>query len=137
MDKLKAYMLFGFILNLSISCTFAFWGSEDDDVKPNVLVFGGNGFLGSETVNNLIEAGLPVTVVNRGGKYWDSQERIFSKVKAIKCDRSKPLQFEEECPELVAEMKENKFDFVIDFSVKTPYAMNATLRNLNKKVSEY
>ena len=99
----------------------------------SVLVFGGNGFLGSETVSALIELGCNVTIVNRGGRYWDAEERVFSRVRSIECDREKKL--EDGCPQLFADPATDRYDFVIDFSAKNDKYLNDTFKFLQNKVS--
>ena len=57
--------------------------------RPKILVFGGNGFLGGETVAQLLASNqLEITVVNRG--HWDNfdaRTRIQPFVKTIRLDR--------------------------------------------------
>ena len=80
----------------------------------DVLVFGGNGFIGSATVIKLINNGYKVTLINRGTFYWDSKFRVQSYVRVIKCDRAQPLS---DCLEFERLIQEKIFwDFVIDFS---------------------
>ena len=58
-------------------------------IYRRVLVFGGNGLLGSSSVERLVERGHEVTIVSRGNWYWDSDTRIVPRVhRAISCDRS-------------------------------------------------
>ncbi len=76
-------------------------------------MFGGNGFLGSATVERLIETGNDVTVVNRGNLYWDVKERIFPKVRSIICDREQNFS---SCSDLASFVDSvTLFDVVIDF----------------------
>ncbi|KAJ7389859.1 hypothetical protein OS493_028828 [Desmophyllum pertusum] len=64
-----------------------------------ILVFGGNGFIGSETVRRLLDKEDEITIVNRGNWYFDSEERIKPFVSAhFRCDRDKLLKIE--CEEL-------------------------------------
>jgi len=65
-----------------------------------VLVFGGNGLLGSSSVERLVDRGHEVTIVNRGNWYWDSDTRVVPRVRqAISCDRSNGVH---SCTDLVS-----------------------------------
>ena len=100
-----------------------------------ILVFGGNGFLGSETMDLLIQAGDELTMVNRGNWYWDSHKRVLPHVQHIKCDRKHPL---ETCPELVSKVSETeKFDAVIDFSGYGSIETKESSKLLRGKVDLY
>lgn len=55
----------------------------------DVLVFGGNGFIGAEIVLALLADGHRVTTVNRGSAYWDSAERVLPHVTQWRCDRTR------------------------------------------------
>lgn len=81
------------------------------------LVFGGNGFIGSELVTLLRLRKSDVTIVNRGNWYWDSEIRIKPYVKHVRCDRYSIKS----CSELI-EVIEDKdyFDVVYDFSSYIP-----------------
>ena len=60
-----------------------------EQIKIKLLVFGGNGFLGGETVAELLALKtFDITVVNRGNwKNYDSNFRIRPFVKTIIIDR--------------------------------------------------
>ena len=76
-------------------------------------VFGGNGFLGSATVEKLLESGDDLTMVNRGHLYWDVEGRIFPKVRNIVCDREQNVST---CSQLTSFVgNTSTFDVVIDF----------------------
>lgn len=53
----------------------------------DLLLFGGNGFIGAEVAEHLLQAGHKLTLVNRGNFGWDFKRRILPHVKHIKCDR--------------------------------------------------
>ncbi|CAF1466315.1 unnamed protein product, partial [Adineta steineri] len=59
-----------------------------DTTKRKILVFGGNGFLGGETVVELLATNtFDITVINRGNwNDYDSSIRIRPFVKAINID---------------------------------------------------
>lgn len=87
-----------------------------------MLVFGGNGFLGSEAVANLKHEtkGTLVTIVNRGTRYWDSEIRVFQgrpPVNFIKCDRNTLGN----CYELMKVLAEVRYyNSVVDFTAYRP-----------------
>lgn len=107
------FLLFFLVLNQYGNCTRYY---------KTVLVFGGNGFLGSEAVANLKHEtkGTLVTMVNRGTRYWDSETRIFSgrpPVTFVKCDRNDLGN----CSELMKVLAENRlYDSVVDFTAYHP-----------------
>ena len=97
-----------------------------------VLVFGGNGFMGAATVRLLLQRSRfsSITIVNRGNWYWDDREAIEPFVRRVRCDRYSPGSLVTKCPELVAKLKEETFDFVIDFSAFNGKAIDDSLRFL-------
>ena len=102
----------------------------------SILVFGGNGFLGSTTVASLLDQGDQVTIVNRGNWYWDSKTRIVPRVRLIKCDRTKAE--ERPCDELKKLVNETEeFDAVYDFSSYGPEETRAAIELLKGKVGVY
>lgn len=100
----------------------------------SILVFGGNGFLGSETVYNLIQNGYDITIVNRGTSYWDFESRIKPYVNHIICDRYTGLKH---CSPFISFIKNNKFDAVIDFSCYHVKVLEDSLRLLKGKTDLY
>ena len=82
--------------------------------RKKILVLGGDGLLGSETVARLKLRGHDVTVLNRGTWYWDSAERIKPVVTFIQCDRNKLNA----CSQKLQDVTREKifFDVVMDFS---------------------
>lgn len=106
--------------------------------RPNesrqVLVYGGNGFIGAGTVELFLQRGDNVTIVNRGNWYWDSASRIQPHVRHITCDRkSKTL---ESCNALVAYVEEvGRFDVVVDFSAYAAHEIKEAAALLKDKVN--
>jgi nucleoside-diphosphate-sugar epimerase len=79
----------------------------------NVLILGGNGFIGSETVHHLLESdgsSMRLTLLNRGTEYWDSASRIAARVNSFYCNRNKIRK----CNQLTE--SDEFYDFVLDFS---------------------
>lgn len=106
-----------------------------DAKSRRVLVFGGNGFLGSATVERLVEAGDDVTMVNRGNSYWDAKERIFPKVRSIVCDREQNIS---SCGDLTSFVDNiSLFDVVIDFSARDNASIRDAAALLHEKVGLY
>ena len=105
-------------------------------VDMKVLVFGGNGFIGAETVEALLDSGVEdVTVVNRGRSWdWDTPEKIKPRVKCIYADRDKPLS---EFPKLCECVKEVHHDVVLDFSGYSPTAVEEAIELVTGRTDLY
>ena len=86
--------------------------------RKKILVLGGDGMLGSETVARLKLRGHDITVLHRGNWYWDSSLRIKPWVNFIQCDRDHL----KECFDKLGDVTREKglWDAVIDFSGYTP-----------------
>lgn len=84
--------------------------------RKNILVFGGNGFIGAEVVEYLLDHNndLNVILVNRGNwSDWDAASRIKPRVaRCLVCDREN----ESLKSQVGEELKGIVFDAVIDFS---------------------
>ena len=109
---------------------------DNDGAKSSgrkILVFGGNGFIGSETVRRLLDKGDEITIVNRGNWYFDSSERIKPFVKAhFLCDRDKLLKVD--CEELLTS---GYYDAVIDFSSYNARQIKQVVDILHGRVGVY
>lgn len=112
------------------------WDQPIFGAEHNVLVFGGNGFIGSSVVARLVEDGHKVTMVSRGNWYWDSEKRTKEvSDKFIKCDRSQKI---ESCSELKDFLEGTEhFDAVYDFSAQNGKDVNDTIPYLSGKVGLY
>jgi len=108
---------------------------EEEDVeaplsKPlSILVFGGNGLLGADTVEKLLKlpGGANIYLVHRGNWYWDTAETIQPKVKRVfQCDRTRRLKDCSEFYEFLSK-RTTYFDFVIDFSSLHPKVIEDAL----------
>lgn len=124
------FFLFVVLLSHILGVNPALGQAQD---RKRVLVFGGNGFIGSEVVSNIIERDqYDITTVNRGNWYFDSKERIMPYVKNIICDRDKAFKLE--CPEL---LKSGAYDIVIDFSSYTAKQIQQVVDILKDRVGLY
>ena len=102
---------------LAVLC-FSFSFLSIVQAQKRILVLGGDGMLGSETVARLKLRGHDITVLHRGNWYWDSSTRIKPWVNFVRCDRD---SFNECVVQLVDITKEKGlFDAVIDFSGYKP-----------------
>ncbi|ELU14644.1 hypothetical protein CAPTEDRAFT_164581 [Capitella teleta] len=106
--------------------------------SKKILVFGGNGLLGSATVDQLLtNADHEVTIANRGNWYWDSQTRILPRVSHVKCDRSHENP-REACSDLIDLIQATShFDAVYDFSAFGPNETESALSMLKGKFGVY
>lgn len=82
-----------------------------------VLVIGGTGLISTAIVDQLIARGDDVTVYNRGV----TPKRVVGEVRIIKGDRWKYDAFE-------SEMKQHRFDAVIDMVAYAPEAAESVVR---------
>lgn len=98
-----------------------------------ILVFGGNGFIGSEAVRRLLDKGDEITIVNRGNWYFDSDERIKPFVKEhFICDRD--MRMRTECKEILTS---GYYDAVIDFSSYNARQLKQVVEILHDRVGLY
>ena len=106
--------------------------------REKVLVFGGNGNIGSELVHQLIQQDkYDIAIVSRGNKYFDSDTRIMPFVEHFIYDREQEDWSLEYCPDLMEYIGKYKFKFVFDFSAYKPEELKATLEVLDKKTDLY
>ena len=98
-----------------------------------ILVFGGNGFIGSEAVRRLLDKGDEITIVNRGNWYFDSDQRIKPFVKEhFICDRD--MRMKTECKEILTS---GYYDAVIDFSSYNARQLKQVVEILHNRVGLY
>ncbi|KAL8573392.1 hypothetical protein ACOMHN_032407 [Nucella lapillus] len=101
----------------------------------NILVLGGNGFMGGVTVEKLLAAGHQVVTVSRGNWYWDSAFLVKPFVTPVTCDRLFSL---DRCPALLDILANGtRFDVVIDFSAYHVFAVQEVLRVLQGNLKLY
>ena len=107
----------------------------ESELRRQILVLGGNGFMGSSTVSRLIDLKDEIYIVNRGNWYWDSGSRIVPHVKHIYCDRHERIA--DKCYEFMEFIKDRTFDFVIDFSSYNGQRAKEMVEVLQGKVGLY
>ena len=133
---MDAICLFLFVVSLCLVVNSS--PNARPDPKKNVLVFGGNGFMGASTVERLLGANYSVVTVNRGNWYWDSNTRVMPYVTHLKCDRMQSLQ---KCSPLQLYLwnvdSPSYFDAVIDFSAYHAFEISETLQLLHGKIMKY
>lgn len=100
--------------------------------KKTILIFGGNGFIGTETVEYLLNHfndDYDLVLINRGNWDWDNKDRIKSRVKAnLICDRKKdPL--DEILRDYICQ-KSFKFHAIIDFSGYKPIYIHNVFKHI-------
>lgn len=99
-----------------------------------ILIFGGNGFVGSAVTVSLLKAGHQITWLSRGNAYFDSDSRISQFVsKQVICDCHKSLLLE--CKELF--VNETFYDVVVDCSSFKPSHIKEKLSALHKRIGYY
>lgn len=93
-------------------------GIAQSRYQQRILVLGGDGMLGSETVARLKLRGHDLTILHRGTWYWDSALRIKPWANFVQCDREKF----DVCADKLGDITREKglFDVVIDFSGYKP-----------------
>ena len=135
----EMHSFLGLMLSILILRQLSVHGETDTDIglepRRQILVLGGNGFMGSSTVSRLIDLKDDIFIVNRGNWYWDSGSRILPHVKHVYCDRHEKIA--DKCPELTEFIKDRKFDFVIDFSSYTGQQALEMVDILQGKVGLY
>ena len=99
-----------------------------------VLVFGGNSLLGCAAVQRLLTHDIEVTVANRGNWRWDTDWRVKPRVKALICDRNRPLAVSASLQQC---LKTTSFDAVVDFSSFDGSTMKDAVTTLRDKTELY
>ena len=102
--------------------------------KKNILILGGNGFIGGASTVALLDNGHNITLLNRGNSYYDSDTRIKPYIsRQILCDREKSLLLE--CKELAQD--KTYYDVVIDFTAYFPKQVTHVLETLSGRIGFY
>ena len=86
------------------------------DGQLNILMLGGNGMLGSATVQSILgQLDFNLTLLSRGNWYWDTEDLIKPYVTHVKCYRGEG--FQDEC---AIAFNGVVYDTIIDFSSYDP-----------------
>jgi nucleoside-diphosphate-sugar epimerase len=104
-----------------------------------VLLFGGNGFIGSHVTLNLLRQQMHLvnlTIVSRGNWPYDTYDTVQPFVQHISCDRYY-LKGLKSCDEFMNFIQHNSFDYVVDFSAYEPYVIKDALQILKNKIGLY
>ncbi|GAB6026910.1 hypothetical protein CHUAL_013555 [Chamberlinius hualienensis] len=106
------------------------------DRQRKALVFGGNGFIGTEIVLKLLDEGFHVTTTNRGNWYWDSPVRAKTRVQQhFPCDRDDGVL---NCWDLRNYIREvDFFDVVFDLTAYSAKVVTDTCKALSGKTGLY
>lgn len=128
----KFYGLLNLFL-LTFHCKISVSHAADFQLKT-ILVLGGNGFLGSHTVNALLDqGGFNITLLNRGNVYFNSDKEIDPYVnQIIQCDRKTLLRAT--CKKL---LEKTWYDAVIDFSSYEDKQIEQVIDILRNRVGLY
>ncbi|XP_060077209.1 uncharacterized protein LOC132556783 [Ylistrum balloti] len=116
-----------------VAIGWLFSTTEAHDPK-NILVLGGNGFIGAATSERLIARGDNLVLVNRGNWYWDSKSTVKPFVIHLTCDRQRQLRH---CEDLRRFKDAVYFDVVIDFSAYHSEAVEDVLDLLKSRIGRY
>jgi dTDP-4-dehydrorhamnose reductase len=110
--------------------------ASSSTAREKVLVFGGNGLMGSELVAVLIDRNeYDLFLISRGNWYFDSETRIKPFVTHLVCDREgSDLEY---CTELMQLISENTFRLVVDFSAYKPEVLQESVEALKGKTDLY
>lgn len=127
-----------YVTALIVQDSSGFSATTQNDREKRVLVFGGNGFIGSATTDRLLLQNYSVILVNRGHWYWDSETTIKPRVTHWKCDRMQSLQRCAGLQEYIWNTHTNpEFEAVVDFSAYHAFEITEALNMLNGKVKRY
>lgn len=104
-------------------------------LPKNILIFGGNGLMGSATVRALhtFAPGAKIVVANRGNWYWDSKDMVGPVVEQVICDRRKL----DTCRALQDNYNSVMFDLVADFSGYRPEFIHSAAKFLTGRIGAH
>ena len=109
--------------------------------KETILIFGGNGFIGAETVElllNKFDQKYDLVLVNRNNwDDWDSETRIRKRIKKnIVCDRKRDSL--KSALEEYLSQENFKFSAIIDFSGLKPHFIKEVINDIPaEKINRY
>eukprot|EP00040_Diaphanoeca_grandis_P044638 m.13068 g.13068 ORF g.13068 m.13068 type:complete len:377 (+) comp9582_c0_seq1:308-1438(+) len=103
-----------------------------------ILILGGNGMLGGDTVFRLAQDGHQITTINRGNQHWDNSARLKDCVfRQVRCDRNKLIRDRrpKKWPDEV--MRNETFDYLIDFSSFKREDVASAVKAFGTKIQTY
>eukprot|EP00931_Biecheleriopsis_adriatica_P016868 TRINITY_DN12298_c0_g1_i1.p1 TRINITY_DN12298_c0_g1~~TRINITY_DN12298_c0_g1_i1.p1 ORF type:complete len:420 (+),score=74.35 TRINITY_DN12298_c0_g1_i1:35-1261(+) len=115
-------------------------GAEGSDASavPAVLVLGGSTFMGRETVQALLELPARVCVVNRGRKYWGTEDPSGGRVTRVTADRRDTKEFAARLDAVTNQLRPGeRWALVADFSAYDGKDMKAALSGLAGRFEVY
>jgi len=131
-------MMKSFIKILIYTCSIisTIKANDDPNKKKKILSFGGNGMIGSNTLETLIATNkYDITLVSRGSWPFDTSTSIKPYVNHVFCDRDIGL---ENCGTLVEDISNTtEYYAVLDFSGFLPSWIEDAVKVLKGKVRVY
>merc|ERR1711964_285217 len=103
---------------------------------PAVLVFGGSTFMGRELVEALLARPARVCVVNRGRRYWGTDDPSNGRVARVMADR-RDAEVYAECLSTATERLGSSWDLVADFSAFNGADIQTSLKGLAGRFMVY
>jgi len=108
----------------------------DDPLPPAVLVFGGSSFMGRATVEALLARPARVCVVNRGRRYWGTNDPSGGRVARVIADRCDAREFSASI-DAATQRLGARWDLVADFSAFNGDDIRAALGGLRGRFARY
>eukprot|EP00930_Biecheleria_cincta_P043354 TRINITY_DN29781_c0_g1_i1.p1 TRINITY_DN29781_c0_g1~~TRINITY_DN29781_c0_g1_i1.p1 ORF type:complete len:455 (-),score=74.20 TRINITY_DN29781_c0_g1_i1:128-1492(-) len=108
----------------------------DSPAPPAVLVLGGSTFMGRELVQRLVAKPARVCVVNRGRKYWGTDDPSNGKAARLIADRRDAKSFAH-LLDLATRRLGTRWDLVADFSAYNGDDIRAALAGLQGRFDKY
>lgn len=109
---------------------------DGEQAAPAVLVFGGSTFMGRELVQRLVARPARVCVVNRGRKYWGTDDPSGGHAARLIADRRDASSFAGLLDEATKRLG-TSWDLVADFSAYNGNDMRAALAGLRGRFRRY
>lgn len=104
--------------------------------RPAVLVLGGSTFMGRETVQALLALPARVCVVNRGRRYWGTEDPSGGRVARVNADRQDAASFAARLDEATKRLG-GRWALVADFSAYNGADIRASLAGLQGRFETY
>jgi UDP-glucose 4-epimerase len=105
-----------------------------DEGKGKVLIFGGNGFIGSHLAELILNEGYQIIMVNRNNSYYDFDTRLRPRVTLFKCDRPYATM---DCEDMRMFIKNNQFELVVDLTADSRRVIGETFNLIDGRTKLY